>query len=268
MTYSGKCLKMLVFALALKFGSTAHAEVALSMNLNVNPTFNIDSNGNQTYTAAVMNTGNVNASSPTVTFVLPADDIPIAPSLSGRCTFTPGSISLIATCTGDPIPPNGTSSFVVVVHPTNTTRKDVDASAISASGGSASASVSSDIIEVAITDMTVTLDDSPDPAQIGLPLIYTLTGLNIQDDTATEVAVTLTLPHKVQVISMPAACRRLGRLVICLAGTLNPGESASFSITVVPRITGWLYASAGVSAATPDPSFANNSAAVRTWVNQ
>ncbi len=253
-----------VRAMAALPGGGAHAQTSLSMSLAVDPTFNIDSNGNQTYTAAVTNTGGNGTSNLTVKFVLPPDDIPISPPPSGGCTFASDATAVTATCTGNPLPPGRTSSFVVAVHPTNTSQKSVTASASESGGGSASASVTSDIIEVSITDIEVTLADSPDPALVNLPLTYTIRGLNIQDDTATGVFMTLTLPVGVQFVSAPG-CMRVRRLITCRAGDLNPGESATFNVNVIPRVSGWLYASAGTRLATPDPSIANNSAAARTW---
>jgi uncharacterized repeat protein (TIGR01451 family) len=244
----------------------AFAQTTLSMTLAVDPTFDIDANGNQTYTATVTNTGTGDAPNLTVTFALPGDDIPISPPASGGCSFTPGS-SLVATCSIALLNPGQSHDFVIVVHPTAVSQKDVSAIATESGGGSANASVSSQIIEVGISDMQVILSDSPDPAQVAVPMTYTVTGTNLGDDSAGQVVLTLTLPTGVQFISMSHGCTRAGFLVSCRAGSLSPGISKSFSVSVMPQVSGWLHATAGVRLTTADPSFLNNSAAVRTWVS-
>ena len=257
---------LLVFLGMLLLANSAFGQASLSMSLAVNPTYDIDVNGNQTYTATVTNSGIGNASSPVVTFTLPSDDIPISGS-PDTCSFVPGSSALTATCSLATIPPGTSADAVVVVHPTAVGQKDVSAVATESGGSSANASVGSQIIEVGISDLQITLSDNPDPAKVGASLVYSMTATNLGDDGGGNVFATLTLPSGVQYVSAPRACVHAGALVTCRANSLNPGASATFNILVKPSVSGWLYASAGVRMSTPDPSFANNSAATRTWVN-
>ncbi|HEY7097772.1 MAG TPA: DUF11 domain-containing protein [Terriglobales bacterium] len=254
------------FIAVMVVGSIALAQSAsLSMTLAVDPTFDVDINGNQTYTATITNSGSGDANNLSVTFTLPGDDIPIS-ATPGSCSFVPGS-QLTVICALGTLPAGGTTTAVVVAHPTVVGEKDASAAASESGGSSANASTSSQIIEVGISDVQITLTDSPDPAQVGKNLTYTATALNLGDDSAANVSITVTPPSGVRLVSASNGCRRAGSVVICAVGSIGPGQSASISLTVKPQLSGWMYASAGVQLSTPDPSFTNNSAAARTWVN-
>lgn len=250
----------------MALGHLALAQSAsLSMSLGVDPTFDIDSNGNQTYTATVSNTGLGDANNVSVTFTLPGDDIPIS-GTPALCSFVPGA-QLTATCFLGTLAAGGTTTAVVVIHPTIVGEKDASAAASESGGSSANASTSSQIIEVGISDVQLTLTDAPDPAQVGKRLTYSATATNLGDDDAGNVSITITPPTGVTLVSVSKGCVRSGSLITCNVGSLSPGASATVKLTVKPQVSGWAYASAGVQLSTADPSFANNSAAARTWVN-
>jgi|SRR5579859_3852998 len=250
----------------MAFGRPAFAQSAsLSMTLGVDPSFDIDINGNQTYTATITNSGTGDATNLSVTFTLPGDDIPIS-GTPASCGFVPGT-PLTATCSLGTLAAGGTATAVVVIHPTAVGEKDASAAASEAGGSSANASTSSQIIEVGISDVQLTLTDAPDPAQVGKNLTYSATAYNFGDDDAANVSITITPPSGVTLVSASKGCKRSGSVVICSVGSLGVGKSATVNLTVKPTVSGWAYASAGVQLSTPDPSFANNSAAARTWVN-
>ena len=251
---------------AMAFGPLAFAQSAsLSMTLGVDPTFDIDTNGNQTYTATITNSGTGDAANLSVTFTLPGDDIPIS-GTPASCSFLPGT-QLTATCSLGTLPAGETTTAVVVIHPTIVGEKDASAAASESGGSSANASTSSQIIEVGISDVQLTLTDSPDPAQVGRRLTYSATATNLGDDDAGNVSITITPPTGATLVSASKGCTRSGSVVICNVGSLSPGKSATVNLAVKPQASGWAYASAGVQLTTADPSFANNSAAARTWVN-
>ena len=257
-------LSALVVTMTL--GHLALAQSAnLSMSLAVDPTFDVDINGNQTYTATITNSGSGDATNVSATFTLPGDDIPIS-GTPASCSFVPGA-QLTATCSVGTLAAGGTTTAVVVVHPTLVGEKDASAAASESGGSSANASTSSQIIEVGISDVQITLTDNPDPAKVGSKLTYSATASNLGDDSAGNVSITITPPAGVKLLSASAGCRRSGSVVICNVGSLAPGQSATVNLTVSPQASGWIYASAGVQLTTADPSFANNSAAARTWVN-
>ena len=262
-----RCIAGLVLiAATLALGQVAFAQSAsLSMSLGVDPPFDVDINGNQTYTATITNSGTGDANNVSVTFTLPGDDIPISGTPSS-CSFVPGTL-LTATCSLGTLVAGGTTSAVVVIHPTAVGQKDASAAASESGGSLANAATSSQIIEVGISEVQLTLTDSPDPAQANNNLTYSATALNLGDDSAANVYITITPPSGVKLVSASKGCQRAGSVVICNVGSLNPGQSVTVNLTVKPQVSGWMYASAGVRLSTPDPSFTNNSAAVRTWVN-
>ena len=73
------------------FPMAAHAQATLTIGL----TLGSDSNGEPTYTATVTNTSNLDAPNLTVTYTLPSQELPISPSPSGGCLFTPGYPHLV-----------------------------------------------------------------------------------------------------------------------------------------------------------------------------
>ena len=255
-----------VLIATVAFAQFAFAQASLSMSLVVDPTFDVDINGNQTYTASITNSG-TDAHNLSVTFTLPGDDIPIS-GTPASCSFVPGA-QLTATCSLGTLLAGDTTTAVVVVHPTIVSEKDASVAASESGGGTANASTNSQIIEVGISDVQLTLTDSPDPAQVGKKLVYSATATNLGDDDAGNVFITITPPTGVTLVSASKGCTRSGSgsLIICSIGSLSPGQSATVNLTVKPQASGWAYASAGVQLSTPDPSFANNSAAARTWVN-
>jgi uncharacterized repeat protein (TIGR01451 family) len=126
------------------------------------------------------------------------------------------------------------------------------------------------VTEVGISEVQVTLSDSPDPLSVGQTLTYTAVVTNNFDDNARDVLLSVVLPKGVTFSSASSdrgRCGHVGRLVTCKLGDFDVTASSTATIKVVPKVSGFLHAAAGVALSTADPSFANNSAAVRTWVN-
>jgi uncharacterized repeat protein (TIGR01451 family) len=162
----------------------------------------------------------------------------------------------------------------MVVHPitigTKTTSGQAAAVEADPNPANNSASDSGSITEVGISNMQVQLFDAPDPIRVGQFLFYLASALNINDDSAQNVTVEITIPSGVTFIgaaSERGACTATGRRIACPLGTINPGTTVWSLVQVVPMTTGFIWAHAGVSLTTPDPNVANNSAAARTWVN-
>jgi uncharacterized repeat protein (TIGR01451 family) len=251
--------------LSLLAANAAYAQATLSMSLAVSPTFDIDINGNLTYTASVTNTGTLDAPNLTVTFTMTAWDFPISPAPSGGCIFTPGTANLTAMCSIPLLNPGQSHDFVIVVHPFSTGAMDVTAAAHEDGGGTASAFVTSNIIEVGLSDVRVTMT-ATSPGKVGEPLTYTVTVYNIQDDDAANVFAVLVLPKKATFVSATNGCTH-GTLALCKIGTLAPGTGKTVSVTVLPTLSGWTEATAGVRLTTPDRDATNNSAASIVFVN-
>jgi uncharacterized repeat protein (TIGR01451 family) len=254
-------LTLTVFTLTLLMANAAHAQATLSIGLALGA----DVNGEPTYTASVMNTSTFDAPNLTVTYTLPPDDLPISPAPSGGCLFTPGTVNLTVVCKIANLNPNESHDFVIAVHPTNTTARDATAVAHEDGGGTASAFITSSITGVGLTEMQVTLT-STNPGKVGEALVYKVTVLNIQDDDAQNVFAVLALPKNFTFVSATRGCTH-GPLVTCNIGQMSPGVSKTVTITVLPTVSGWTQATAGVRLSTPDRDPTNNSAASAIWVN-
>ena len=250
-----------LIALTLLTAGAASAQATLTIGLALGS----DPNGEPTYTASVTNTSELDAPNLTVTYTLPFFELPISPSPSGGCLFTPGPSHLVAVCKIANLNPNQSHDFVIAVHPTDTTPQDVTAVATEDGGGTASAFITSQITGVGLTEMQVTMT-STNPGKVGENLVYTVTVTNIQDDDARDVFALLALPKHVTFVSVTPGCTK-SVLVACKLGQMSPGTSKTVTITVLPTVSGWTQATAGVRLSTPDRDFTNNSSANAIWIN-
>jgi len=254
-------LALALLALTLFVATAANAQATLTIGLAVGA----DPNGEPMYTASVTNTSGLDAPNLTVTFTLPAAELPISPPPSGGCLFTPGPSHLTVVCQIANLNPGQSHDFVIAVHPTDTSAQDVTAVAHEDGGGSASAFITSQITEVGLTEMQVTMT-STNPGKVGEAFVYNVTVLNIQDDDARNVFALLALPKHTTFVSATQGCTH-GTLIVCKLGQMSPGTSKTVTITVLPTVSGWTQATAGIRLTTPDRDFTNNSAANSIWVN-
>ena len=250
-----------VVALAVLMTIPAQAQAGLTITL----TPGTDSNGEPTYTASVGNTSISNIPVLTVTYTMPLFELPISPAPSGDCLFTQGPFHLTAVCTLANLGPSQSHDFVVAIHPTDTSPQDVTAVAHAAGFDDASAFVTSQISGVGLTEMLVTMT-STNPGKVGENLVYTVTVTNIRDHDARDVFAILALPKKTTFVSATKGCTH-GTLVACKLGQMSPGTSKTVTITVLPTLSGWTQATAGVRLSTPDRDPTNNSAATAIWIN-
>src|SRR6195256_4238868 len=175
-------LTLMVLALTLLVATAAQAQPTLTIGLAPGT----DPNGEPTYTASVNNTSDFDALHLTVTYTLPAAELPISPAPSGGCLFTPGPFHLTVVCQIANLPAHQPHDFVIAVHPTDTAPQDVSAVAQADGANNVSASVTSTITEVGLSEMQVTLT-STNPGKVGEDLVYNVTVTNIQDDDARNV---------------------------------------------------------------------------------
>jgi len=258
----GTKLALVMCTLALFATIGAHGQAQLSVSI----TPGTDANGEPTYKATVSDaSGSVAATNLTVTYTLPVGELPISPSPSGGCLFTPGPFHLTAVCSSPTLAAGQSQDFLIAVHPTDTAPQDVNVDVKESGGGTASASTTSTITEVGLTEMQVDLS-STNPGKVGETFTYNVTVTNIQDDDARNVFAVLVLPKGSTAITAPKNCAR-GITVFCKLGQMSPGTSKTVTITVVPTISGWAQATAGIRLTTPDRYFPNNAAANSIWIN-
>lgn len=135
-------------------------------------------------------------------------------------------------------------------------------------------------------DLSITIDDSPDPVVVGDTLTYTFTALNNGPNDATGVTLTVTLPPGVTFISASDSAARSARAVptdlsklpfdgraavisvtvSAELGDLASGEEAALTIAVKADSVGDLTNNAEVAANEADPDASNNTAAAHTQV--
>jgi len=250
-------LALALLTLTLFVAAAAHAQPTLTIGLALGT----DPNGEPQYTATVTSDVTTNV---TVTYTLPAAELPISPAPSGGCLFTPGPFHLTVVCQAN-LTANQPHDFVIAVHPTDTGPQDVSAVAQAPGATDVSDSVTSTITGVGLTEMQVTMS-STNPGKVGEQLVYTVTVTNIQDDDARNVFAILALPKFTTFVSATKGCTH-GTLAICKLGQMSPGTSKTVTITVLPTVSGWTQATAGVRLTTPDRDFTNNSAANSIWIN-
>lgn len=261
---------LIVAAMALLVLLPASAALAATADLSV--TVVASDTPELNYAVAVHNGGPDPATAVVVVVTLPGGIIPISVTPDGPCAFNGAGTQV--DCSLGSIANGTTATVTVVVHGITTGTKTGSAVASAAEAdpnpGDNSHSDSVTLSAVGIAEMMVTLDDGPDPLNVGETLTYTAVVTNVQDDDGQDVVLSVVLPFNVTFTSARSdrgRCGHRGRLVTCKLGQFSPGTSSTATIKVVPTVSGYLHAVAGVASSTPDPSFANNSAAVRTWVN-
>ena len=115
-------------------------------------------------------------------------------------------------------------------------------------------------------DLAIVKTADPSPAVPGTTETYTLRVTNNGPSRATNVRVTDQLPPGVTAESTSAGCGQLGGMVTCSAGTLDAGDSRTFTVTttISSAASGCaeLTNTARVTSDTPDGDPSNDSASV------
>jgi uncharacterized repeat protein (TIGR01451 family) len=131
---------------------------------------------------------------------------------------------------------------------------------------------------VAVSDLSISKSDSPDPVAAGTTLTYTLMATNHGPSTAVNVLVEDFLPAGVSITSvtgtLPAACvfgipGDNSRPTTCAFDSLAPSATGTMTVVVSLNIPGVLKVArndARVSSAVFDPNNANNLASVDTTI--
>ncbi len=256
---------------------------------------------NSTYTITVTNSGTAPATSATVNEAVTGDlDLVSATGTNWSCPTPPGSTPFTVTCslTSGSISPGGTSTITIEVRPkagtgghTVTNQYSVDptggtnppdpttCTAADTPAAGCGVPVGPSLIGTpppppATADLSITKTDSPDPAIVGNNLTYSIAVHNYGPDTATNVAVTDTLPPNVTFgTATPSQGSCSGTSTItCNLGTLNNGADATVQIVVTPLVaalgtdlSNTATVSSSVNEPVSDPH--SNSAAAITHIN-
>jgi uncharacterized repeat protein (TIGR01451 family) len=240
----------------------------LSVTMSVDPPVGLDVAGNVTYRIIVTNAGPDAAANPLLTDTLPPGVV--NRSASPGCTFNPGGT---VTCVLGPMANGDIRTIEIVVHPITIGDKTNQATASAAEDMDLSnntASVTSTLTEVGISDVAVTLASQPDVVSVRKSFSYIATVRNQGDDDAQDVVIRGILPpslHLRHVKSDLGKCRRLDRSFACAIGSMGVGQLATLKIVVRAKVAGLAYFSVGAALSTVDPDLTNNAATARTWVN-
>ena len=142
--------------------------------------------------------------------------------------------------------------------------------AVYAVGGSTAKFVQGNPPPPVNADLSLTMNDAPDPVRVGANLVYTVTVTNQGPAAASAVTLKDTLPKNVSFVSaVPAqgSCSG-GAALNCAIGNLNAGAATSVAITVRTKARGTVVNTATVSATQTDPVAGNNSATASTTVQR
>jgi uncharacterized repeat protein (TIGR01451 family) len=117
-------------------------------------------------------------------------------------------------------------------------------------------------------DVSLTIEDAPDPVAVRGTLTYTITLSNTGANPAPGVEVSDTLPVTVAFVNASPGCTHAAGTVRCTVGLVPAGQSAVVTINVTPRKAGTITNTASVGAAVPDPDPGDNTASVMTTVTK
>ncbi len=119
-----------------------------------------------------------------------------------------------------------------------------------------------------VSDLEITLTDSPDPVAAGSPLTYTLTVVNHGPDPAAGVVAILVLDAGTNFSSAGSECTASAGTVTCDLGSMANGEMHSLTVVAIPLAAGTAGASASVGSGTQNPVAGNDSISAQTLVEQ
>ncbi len=202
-----------------------------------------------TYTVRVTNASPTDANNVVVTTTLDANTAFLSSTVgshaAGTHTAMLGTIGGLSVETFEIVV--DTLAFATVTATSSVTQDEADPDL-----SNNSASANTDV--VALADLTVGLDDTPDPVTaVGGQITYTVTAFNTGPADATNTTATLTLPPETSFVSTSVGSHSAGTVTANLGTVLN-GGMASFDVVVDTSVNGTYSASASVDSDEGDPT--------------
>src|SRR5262249_10134254 len=152
---SSLAITLFTFALFATIGAQGQSPLSVTI------TPGTDANGEPSYTATVSLASGFPSATLTVTYTLPPAELPISPSPSGGCLFTPRPVHPPAVCSSTtPLTAGQPQDFVIAVHPTDTAPQDVSVDVTDSLSRTAHAFTTSTITAVGLTEMQVDLSST------------------------------------------------------------------------------------------------------------
>jgi uncharacterized repeat protein (TIGR01451 family) len=249
------------------------ADVGLAMTVSPPP---IVTTSNVTFTLTVTNYGPSSATNIVVTDTLPMGTTLMGTTASQGIVTTNGSGQVVWTITSLTYGASATLSLVVranvtgVISNAATVATDTTGpNSPSYNPGDKSASASATVVAPS-ADLALSLVGAPDPVLLGNYLTYTITISNGGPATAAGLTLVDQLPPGASFVSAtPAGYIVAGQLVTFPnLGNLGSGLLTTATIVVQPTAAATITNTASCSSSITDPFKANNSASVKTIVQQ
>lgn len=245
---------------------TPRADLVLTKTDNPDP---VSAGGTLVYTLRVDNNGPDDAQDVVVT-----DNLPMGVTFvsTSGCAEDPVAVP---TCTLGTVANNSFKSYTITVTVNSNTFGNITNTASVTSstaednpGDETDSATTTSLAPAASADLAITLSDSPDPVEPGGTLTYTMTVTNNGPDSASNVAITSTLPGSVTLVSTTGCNEDPNGAPTCSLGTLGNGASAMVTMvtTVSGSASGSIANSASVASSASDPVSGNNTANASTSV--
>jgi uncharacterized repeat protein (TIGR01451 family) len=248
----------------------AAADLSIAMSDSPDPVLG---SGTLQYAIDVTNNGPNTASGITVTNSLPAGNVTFVSA--GGSGWTCGNAGQVVTCTRPSLLVGAAPTITISVHAPAESTTLTDSATVTSTSSDLNASnntamVTTDVLSAA--DLSVAVNDAPDPATTGGSLTYTVTASNAGPSQASNVTVTSTLPLGSGFVSASGInwnCDANGRQVTCTTATMVVGAAPVITIaTTAPGVDGTYTVTSSIqSSATTDPAPGNNTASQDTVVN-
>lgn len=211
------------------------------------------------YTIMLTNAGPTNATSVFVTNTLPATTAYVSSTTSqGSASHSSG----IVVWNVGPVLDGGNASLVVQVSSIITGQVTNSAKVVSAESDHTPANnTDTEGTFLGLTDIAVTIQDSPDPVTAGQTVTFTVTVTNAGPDVATLSTLNFSVDADFHItggsVSQGTVITGVGYYYAEL-GNIPVGGTATLTGTAIPMMTGALASHAEAYRAESDPNFANN----------
>ena len=248
-------------------GECAGADLSLAMSAAPNP---VSLSNVLTYTMIVSNAGPSTAKGVSLSQNLPADSTFASAAMTGGGTYAVANGVL--SCSWGTIPASLCATALVSVVPgkvgTISSAANVGSSAVDFNPANNWAFVTT-VVEAPKADLSLTLNDTPDPVLAGGVLTYNISVLNRGPSSVSGLMVTNFLPATVgniSVVTSQGTAYTSGNTVLALLGALDRNGIATITITCTPLVYGQISATSVAVSDQTDPLPANNRATVITTV--
>lgn len=117
-------------------------------------------------------------------------------------------------------------------------------------------------------DLSVTVQDTPDPVNLGEPIVYSIIVSNNGPDQATAVVLTDNLPDEIEFSSIETSQGNCNgtKQITCQLGVIQPAEKVNITLNTIALSAGNTVNSINVRGDESDPFMGNNTSTVETEI--